>query len=121
MMFSRVFLVLFSAYLLAASTAWAHAMLERASPAVGGTVRSAPGEVMLRFTEPVEPAFSAVQVLGPAGERVDAGDARVDEHEKTVLRTPLKQLAPGIYKVIWRVVSVDTHVTNGDFKFTIAP
>jgi methionine-rich copper-binding protein CopC len=29
-------------------------------------------------------------------------------------------LSPGIYKVSWRVVSVDTHATDGTFTFTIA-
>jgi methionine-rich copper-binding protein CopC len=37
------------------------------------------------------------------------------------LHVPLTKLAPGIYKVVWRVVSVDSHVTDGDFKFTVAP
>ncbi len=27
----------------------------------------------------------------------------------------------GTYKVIWRVLSVDTHTTEGDFKLTVAP
>jgi len=28
-------------------------------------------------------------------------------------------LKPGKYKVVWRAVSVDTHATNGDFKFEV--
>jgi methionine-rich copper-binding protein CopC len=107
--------------LLAALPAIAHAMLERASPAVGSTIRSAPAEITLRFTEKIEPAFSTVAVTGPGGERVDAGGPRVDPLDPMVLRASLKPLAPGSYKVVWRVVSVDTHVTEGDFKFTFAP
>jgi len=30
-------------------------------------------------------------------------------------------LAPGRYRVKWHVLSVDTHVTEGDFTFTVAP
>ncbi len=30
-------------------------------------------------------------------------------------------VASGTYRVIWRVTSVDTHVTNGDFRFQIVP
>jgi len=30
-------------------------------------------------------------------------------------------LAPGTYKVTWRVLSVDAHVTEGDFTFDVAP
>jgi methionine-rich copper-binding protein CopC len=107
--------------LLAALPALAHALLERASPAVGSTIKSAPAEITLRFTEKLEPAFSTVAVTGRDGARVDAGDPRVDPHDPMVLHTSLKPLPPGSYKVVWRVVSVDTHVTEGDFKFTIAP
>ena len=39
----------------------------------------------------------------------------------TVLLVSLPQLAPGTYKVTWRVLSVDTHVTEGDFTFDVAP
>jgi copper resistance protein C len=110
-----------AACLLAASPVLAHAILERASPAVGSTIRAAPAELALRFTEDIEPAFSTVSVTGPDGARVDGGDVRVDPSEPMVLRASLKKLSPGSYKVVWRVVSVDTHVTEGDFRFTVAP
>ena len=104
-----------------APAALAHAFLSRASPAVGSTIHSSPPEITLRFTENVEPAFSTLQVTGPGGERVDGGDMHVDGAEPAVMRASLKPLAAGIYKVVWRVVSIDTHVTNGDFRFTVAP
>jgi methionine-rich copper-binding protein CopC len=105
----------------AAPPALAHAFLTRASPAVGSTVRAAPAEITLRYTEAVEPAFCTVQVTAAGGERVDGGDLHVDDKEPTVLHVPLKPLPPGTYKVVWRVVSVDTHTTNGDFTFKVAP
>lgn len=117
----RAILLVLAAALLAAPAALAHARLERASPAVGSTVRTPPDEIALRFSENIEASFSTVQVTGPENQRVDSGNPRVDEREKTVLRIPLKPLPPGIYTVTWRAVSVDTHVTNGDFKFTVAP
>jgi methionine-rich copper-binding protein CopC len=33
----------------------------------------------------------------------------------------LPALKAGKYKVVWRVVSVDTHVTSGTFGFEIVP
>jgi copper resistance protein C len=117
----RAVLLALPALLIALSAASAHAFLERASPAVGSTIHAAPAEIVLRFTERIEPTFSAVQVTGPGGERVDAGDVRVDAREPASLHVPLKTLTAGIYKVVWRVVSVDSHVTEGDFKFTVAP
>jgi methionine-rich copper-binding protein CopC len=117
--FIRVLLFL-SVCVSGASGALAHAFLDRAVPPVGSTVK-APAEIALRFTEKIEASFSTVQVTGPGGERVDAGDVHADEHEPSVLRVSLKPLAPGTYKVVWRVVSVDTHVTEGDFRFKVAP
>ncbi len=115
-----VFLVL-STLLIAAPSALAHALLTRASPAAGSTVRSAPAEIALRFTESIEPDVSTVQVTGPGGERFDDGPSRLDGKEPTVLRTTLKTLPPGTYKVVWRVLSIDTHVTTGTFTFSVAP
>jgi methionine-rich copper-binding protein CopC len=104
-----------------AVTAMAHAFLTRASPAVGSTIRAAPAEMTLRFTEPIEPSFSSIEVTGPNGDRVDGGDLRGDSNDRTVLHTSLKPLTAGSYKVVWRVVSIDTHITDGDFRFTVAP
>ena len=98
-----------------------HAFLDRANPAVGSTVRAPPGEVRLWFTQALEPAFSSVQVVSDGGQKVDRGDAQVDPADRTVLRVSLSPLAPGSYKVIWRVLSVDTHVTEGDYRFRVAP
>jgi methionine-rich copper-binding protein CopC len=37
------------------------------------------------------------------------------------LTVKLKALPPGTYKVIWRVLSVDTHRTQGSFSFSVGP
>ncbi len=104
---------------LAASPAGAHAFLDHAVPAVGRTVPSAPAAVTLWFTQELEPAFSSVEVRDQAGARVDAADARVDAKDPTILRVSLKPLPPGKYKVFWRVLSVDTHTTEGSFTFVV--
>ncbi|HWT82335.1 MAG TPA: copper resistance protein CopC [Candidatus Methylomirabilis sp.] len=109
-------------FLLAGATvAWAHAFLERADPRVGSTVRTSPNQVRLWFTERLEPAFSSVQVVNESGQRVDKGDSQVDPAAPKQLRISLSPLPPGTYKVIWRVLSVDTHVTEGTFTFRVAP
>ena len=100
--------------------AHAHAFLDRSEPRVGATVSAAPGELKLWFTQEIEPAFSTVKVLDAKGKRVDKADARVDLADRAVLRVSLEALGPGVYTVVWRVVSVDTHVTEGDFTFQVA-
>ena len=100
--------------------AHAHAFLDRSEPRVGATVSAAPGELTLRFSEEIEPAFSTVKVLDAKGKRVDKADVRVDLADRTTLRVSLEALGPGVYTVMWRVISVDTHVTEGDFTFHVA-
>ena len=52
---------------------------------------------------------------------MDRADAGVDAANPALLTASLAPLGPGRYRVRWRVVSVDTHVTEGDFAFTVAP
>ncbi len=103
------------------AAALAHAFLDRAVPAVGGKVHGKPAEVRLRFSQPLEPAFSSVQVLDAGGKQVDRKDKGLDPADPSVLRVSLPPLAPGVYRVVWRVLSVDTHVTEGDYSFEVAP
>ena len=104
-----------------AAGAGAHAFLERADPRVGSTVRTPPAQVRLWFTESLEPAFSNGRVVNEAGQRVDMGDGQVDSANLALLRISLPPLLPGTYKVIWRVLAIDGHVTEGDFTFRVAP
>lgn len=112
-------LPLLVAPLLAAPSAWAHAFLDHASPPVGSTLRQPPTAISLWFTQELEPAFSSVTVVDQGGQRVDAGNAAVDARDATILRASLKPLPPGTYKVMWHVVSVDTHTTEGTFTFRV--
>ncbi len=107
---------------LALSTAaMAHAMLDRSTPPVGSSVKVAPGRVELWFSEPLEPAFSTVKVVDAGNRQVDARDAAVDKVDRKHLLVSISSLPPGRYRVVWRVVSVDAHATEGDFTFDVAP
>lgn len=99
----------------------AHAFLDHAVPAVGSSVKGSPSQVKVWFTQQLEPAFSTIQVLDRSGKRVDKADIKVDPAEPTVLQVSLPTLPPGTYRVTWRVLSVDTHVTEGDFTFNVVP
>lgn len=101
---------------LQAGVAQAHAFLDHASPLVGSTVRSAPRELSLSFTQNLEPAFSSVTVTDARGARVDQGKPQINGN---TMRVGLKPLGPGAYHVHWRALSVDTHTTEGNFSFTV--
>src|SRR5256885_13074690 len=94
----------------------AHAFLDQAEPRVGNTVATAPREVTLWFTQKLEAAFSTVTVTNAAGQRVDAGKARVSGNQMSV---SLHSGGGGTYHVTWRVLSVDAHKTEGSFTFQV--
>jgi len=103
--------------LAAAPPAFGHAHLSKAVPGAGATV-SQPNEVQLTFTEPLEPAFSSIELRDAAGKRIETEKTQVRDN---VMRLPLKSLSAGTYKVNWRVLSVDTHKSEGSFSFTVKP
>ena len=107
------------ACLLTATVAAGHAVLQRAEPRVESTLKRAPDEVKLYFTERLEPAYSALRVLNDHGAQVDRRDSRVDRANPALLRATLPPLPPGTYKVLWRVLSIDADVTEGTFTFRI--
>ena len=110
------------ACVLATSATYAHAFLDHAVPGVGATVSGSPSELRLTFTQALVPAFASVQITTAGGAPVAAGKATPDPADPMTLHVRLSQpLKPGVYKVTWHVVSVDTHRTNGSYTFTVAP
>jgi len=102
--------------LLVGGQAAAHAMLERAEPRVGNTVAIAPRDVTLWFTQKLEAAFSTISVTDPAGQRIDTGKARVSGNQMSV---SIRAGGAGMYRVIWRALSLDAHTTDGSFTFQV--
>jgi methionine-rich copper-binding protein CopC len=101
---------------LATGEAAAHAFLDHAEPRVGNKVATPPREVTLWFTQKLEPAFSMITVTNAAGQRVDTGKTRVSGSQMSV---SLRPGGTGTYHVTWRVLSVDTHTTDGSFSFQV--
>jgi copper resistance protein C len=107
--------------LLSASFVDAHAFLDRAEPKVGSAIKVSPSTVKVWFTQKLVIAFSDLQVIDSAGKEVDKRDKRLDPSDQALLIVSVPPLKPGKYKVVWKAVSVDTHVTHGDFTFDVSP
>ncbi len=104
----------------AAEQVEAHAFLVRSEPRVGSKVSKVPTEVRVWFSETVQAGVSSIQVFDVSGKQVDKKDTHSDRSNRAVLCVSLiPALTPGTYKVIWRVTSADTHVTDGDFRFQL--
>ena len=111
--------VLATALLAPVPSAYAHAFLERASPPVGSEIAASPPEVSIIFTEGVEPLFSRIEVDGADGAAIATGKQHVAPDNNRRLIIELPKLPPGTYTVIWHVTSVDTHKTEGNYRFTV--
>ena len=99
--------------------AHAHAKLARSDPPAASTLRASPPEVRLWFTESLEATFSTAHLLDGERRRIDGVAGRVDPVTAALLRMTLPPLAPGRYTVVYRVVSIDSHVTAGELTFRI--
>ena len=97
----------------------AHAYLVKSVPAGRATLYSSPAKIQLWFNERLEPKYSSASVFGPGGQRVDGNDAKVSTEDPKQLSVALKQVPPGRYTVKFRVLSVDGHVVEQTFPFTI--
>jgi methionine-rich copper-binding protein CopC len=99
--------------------AFAHAFLERAEPPAGSEVSAPPQQLVLTFSEGVEPLFTTVQLRDPSGGNVQIGKPHTEAGNDRKLVVSLPSLGRGKYTVTWHATSVDTHKTEGSFQFTI--
>ncbi|MGH8780973.1 copper homeostasis periplasmic binding protein CopC [Paraburkholderia sp.] len=108
-----------AAALAVASTAFAHALPVSRDPAPDTEV-AAPAQVTIRFSEPLEPAFSKIVVDDAAGKPVGAGPSAVDANDRKTMHAPLASpLVAGRYTVHWNAVATDGHRTHGDYGFAV--
>ena len=102
-------------------SASAHANLADADPAPNSVLNTPPSRITIWFTEPLEPSFSAIEVLDSRGSRLDNDDSAVDPRDPTVMYVTLQDDLPnGTYTVAWRNLStVDGHTIRGTFFYSV--
>ena len=99
--------------------ALSHALLVRSEPGQRSTVTRPPARVQMWFSEPLEPAYATASVWNEKGEQVDRGDAKVDQSDPVLLSLSTPNLGPGRYTVRFRVLSVDGHIAESRYTFTV--
>lgn len=98
----------------------AHATLVAATPAPGTGLPQAPGAVVIRFTEPLNPRLSRIEVLDDDDRDVGAGKTTLAGDDANALRRRLPLLPPGRFTVRWTTVStLDGHMRRGSYVFGI--
>lgn len=101
----------------AASPVAAHTEFDYSTPADGDTVDEPVGEIVVAFTDVVEPVGNGFEVLDPA-ENVVVPEVLTDDDAvfRLVLDPPL---AGGVVGVRYEVMAEDGHVQTGGFSFTV--
>jgi copper transport protein len=109
------------ALVLPTPAASAHATLVDTVPRASAVLEAAPAEIVLDFDEPVETALGGVRLLDQNGASIPL-DAVADDGDPSQIVVPLTNPADvpaGIYVVIYRVTSADSHPVSGSFSFQV--
>ena len=114
-----LFLVVALAIGLPAASALAHSMLVKAEPARRAVLTKAPNQVRLWFNEEIEGDYASLIVLDDKKQSItDVKPTLASDDPKSII-LPLPELLPGKYSIKFRVLSVDGHVVESSFDFTV--
>ncbi len=97
----------------------AHADLATSDPPAESVFDVAPTEIVLTFTEAVDPTEDALRVVDAEGTAVPLGPITQDLGADTISAPITESLADGSYVVAWSAVSADSHPINGAFVFSV--
>jgi len=97
----------------------AHAELLTSDPAPDSVLSTPPAEIVLTFTEPVDPTQDAIRVVTADGAPVELGPVAQDRGAFSLTAVLPRELADGSYVVAWSVVSADSHPIRGAFVFSV--
>ncbi len=100
-------------------SSWGHAYLVKSSPARRAVLSTPPTRVVLWFNERLEAQFSQLSIWNAEGQQVDGGDVQVGPDDRKRLSVGIPTLPTGSYTVKYRVLSVDGHIVEADYPFTI--
>lgn len=102
-----------------AGPALAHSMLVKAEPPRRAVLAQAPGHVQLWFNEEIEGDYASLVVLDAEKHPVTEIKPKLAPDDPKSIVLPLPELTPGKYSVKFRVLSVDGHVVESYFDFTV--
>ena len=97
----------------------AHAALVKAEPPRRAVLAKAPTQVQLWFNEEIESAYASLVVLDSSKNPVTSVKPQLASNDLKAIVLPLPELAPGKYSVKFRVLSLDGHVIQSSFDFTV--
>jgi copper resistance protein C len=110
-------LILFGA---APAATQAHAILVDSTPKQDEVVTAAPKEVVLRFNARIEKNVARATLTDGSGQKIKMPPVPEDKDgppERLII--PLPKLAPGSYRLEYRILASDGHSTPGLVRFKV--
>ena len=97
----------------------AHATLVKSDPPRRASLSLPPKQIQLWFNEKIEGSYASVSVLDSNKNSITENNPEVvlDDPKSVILNLP--QIEPGRYTVQYRVMSVDWHVIESSFDFSV--
>jgi len=102
-----------------AHTALAHADLLSSSPDDQELLEVAPTEIVLQFTEAIDPIEPGIRLVDSDGNDVEIGAVDQSVGTDRMRASVPDSLADGTYVVAWQGVSADSHRVRGSFTFSV--
>lgn len=102
-----------------AHTALAHAELLSSSPADQELLEVVPTEIVLQFTESIDPIEPGIRLIDSDGNDVEIGAVDQSVGTDRMRASVPDSLADGTYVVAWQGVSADSHRVRGSFTFSV--
>jgi methionine-rich copper-binding protein CopC len=96
----------------------AHAVVVSSTPKAGETVTGPALAVRIVLNSRIDRARSSLRLRAPEG--APRALALENDAEPNTLSAHVTGLAPGAYRILWRTLSVDGHVTRGELPFRVA-
>lgn len=114
-----VTLLVILSLLFQANLVMAHATLVKSDPPRRASLSLPPKQIQLWFNEKIEGSYASVTVLDSNKNSITENSPEVvlDDPKSVVLNIP--QIEPGRYTVQYRVMSVDGHVIESSFEFSV--
>ena len=111
-----ILLMVVTALFLLPSTVSAHAKVLQSVPVANAKLQSSPAEIKIQYSEGFNADLSKITLQDASGKAV-AGKLTTGTDRWLIYQIPT--LPGGTYTVKYQVLSEDTHVTEGSFKFTV--
>ena len=96
---------------------WAHAVLMQSKPAFNSSVTGPNIPIWLRFNVRVDGKRSRLTLVSSDGKSVDLPAPK--QTAPDILETQATGVKPGAYKLQWRALASDGHMSNGEVDFTV--